>query len=196
MQPSKRTKGLFIADPEIGGALSILRFPSPTPRPSSSSGSATEESVFYSPIKYDIPPPAWSPTGVLQPLPDVSSPVSKGKSLTNEPLDGDSSGDISDLLNDDLIDLPDVTMSLPTRKKRMTLVVEVPRVQDVLKRWSSDSGRPASASAADTSTSMFSFYHQVELGLIFVISAKECQGWATRACAPNTVVDQGTVGDG
>ncbi|CAE6395735.1 unnamed protein product [Rhizoctonia solani] len=151
MQPSKRPKGLFIADPGISGTLSTLRFPSPTSRPSSSSGSVVEESVFYSPSKYDIPPPAWSPTGALQPLPDASSPKAKGKSLADEWVDGDSSGDISDLLNGDLIDLPDVTMSLPTRKKRMTLVVEVPRVQDVLKRWSSDSGKIPSISAADTS---------------------------------------------
>ncbi|KDN49973.1 hypothetical protein RSAG8_01309, partial [Rhizoctonia solani AG-8 WAC10335] len=132
--PSKRPKGLFIADPEIGGALSTLRFPTPASRPGSS-GSAAEESVFYSPSKYDIPPPAWSPTGTLQPLPDVSSP--NARNPANDSVDADTSTDISEFLNKDLDDLPDITMSLPSRKKRMTLVVEVPRVQDVLKRASS-----------------------------------------------------------
>ncbi|KAF8679558.1 hypothetical protein RHS04_04422 [Rhizoctonia solani] len=152
MEPSKRPKGLFIADPEIGGALSTIRFPSPASRPSFTSGLAAKESTFYSPSKYDIPPPAWSPTGTLQPLSDVSSPKAKDQSLANESMGGDNSGDISDLLNNDLVDLPDITMSLPTRKKRMTLVVEVPRVQDVLRRWSSDSGKSVYTSAADTST--------------------------------------------
>ncbi|CAE6458011.1 unnamed protein product [Rhizoctonia solani] len=148
--PSKRPKGLFVADPLIGGALPTLRFPSRA-RPGSSSRSETEESVFYSPSKCDIPPPPWSPTGTLQPLSAASSPR-KGTSFVDESSDTDTSADISDLLNKDLTDLPDLTMSLPTRKKRMTLVVEVPRVQDVLKRWSSDTVTKAVSPFAAGST--------------------------------------------
>ncbi|CUA76883.1 Titin [Rhizoctonia solani] len=150
--PSKRAKGLFIADPGLGGALSTLRFPTPASLPGSSSGSVIEESVFYSPSKYDIPPPAWSPTGTLQPLPDVSSPKAKGTNEADDSLDADTSADISEYLNKDLADLPDITMSLPSRKKRMTLVVEVPRVQDVLKRWSSDSATRATFGPGISST--------------------------------------------
>ncbi|KAG8763821.1 hypothetical protein FRC11_011892 [Ceratobasidium sp. 423] len=151
--PSKRPKGLFVADPELGGALPTLRFPTPAFRASSSSGSEAEESLFYSPSKYDIPPPAWSPTGTVRPLSDASSPKAKGKDLTNDSVDSDTSADISDFLNKGLVDLPDITMSLPTRKKRMTLVVEVPRVQDVLKRWSSDlATKTATASVPTSST--------------------------------------------
>lgn len=162
--PSKRSRGLFIADPEIE-SLPILKFPSPARSSSPSSCSVIDESVFYSPSKYNVPPPAWSPTGVLQPLPTVSSPkvttsseeetveetpveetpetigdVSADESAEAETSTGDvSDGDISDLPDSVLADLPDITMSLPTRKKRMTVVVEVPRVEEVLKRWSSDS---------------------------------------------------------
>ncbi|CAE6528641.1 unnamed protein product [Rhizoctonia solani] len=146
--PSKRPKGLFIPDTELGGSLPTLRFPTPASQSGSNSGLAAEKSVFYSPSKYDIPPPAWSPTGTLQPLPDVSSPKAKG----NTSLDADSSADISDFLNNDLGDLPDITMSLPMRKKRMTLIVEVPRVQDVLKRWSSDSATRPTFGAGISST--------------------------------------------
>ncbi|KAH7344816.1 hypothetical protein B0J17DRAFT_16318 [Rhizoctonia solani] len=149
--PSKRPKGLFIANPEIGGVLPTLRFPSPA-RPGSSSRSVDEESVFYSPSKHDIAPPPWSPTGTLQPLSAVSSPRAKDVSSDDESSDADTSADVSDLLNNDLADLPDLTMSLPTRKKRMTLVVEVPRVQDVLKRWSSDTVTKAIFPSTGSST--------------------------------------------
>ncbi|KAJ1311252.1 hypothetical protein OPQ81_009750 [Rhizoctonia solani] len=149
--PSKRPKGLFIADPGLGGALPTLRFPTPSARPSSSAGSVAEESVFFSPSKHDIPPPAWSPTGTLQPLSNASSPKSKYTDIAKDSVDCDTSADISGLLNKDLVDLPDVTMSLPTRRKRMTVVVEVPRVQDVLKRWSSDSAAKTATSSTPKS---------------------------------------------
>ncbi|KAG8714625.1 hypothetical protein FRC08_011665 [Ceratobasidium sp. 394] len=166
--PSKRPKGLFIADPEIE-ALPILKFPARSR--SSSPSSVIEESIFYSPEKYNVPPPAWSPTGVPQQLPafptatvistaaDESAEISLSEIIetsvdelanesvetsvddsTNTSVDDFANTSIDDLPDNDLGDLPDITMSLPTRRKRMTLVVEVPRVSDVLKRWSSDSG--------------------------------------------------------
>ncbi|KAG8746012.1 hypothetical protein FRC10_006351 [Ceratobasidium sp. 414] len=161
--PSKRPKGLFIADPEIE-ALPILKFPARSR--SSSPSSVIEESFFYSPEKYNIPPPAWSPTGIPQRLPafpnakstgtaaDESAEISLSEiietSVDHESaetsVDDFGNTSIDDLPDNDLNDLPDITMSLPTRKKRMTLVVEVPRISDVLKRWSSDSAsRSASA---------------------------------------------------
>ncbi|KAG8753849.1 hypothetical protein FRC12_011396, partial [Ceratobasidium sp. 428] len=173
--PSKRPKGLFVADPEIE-SLPILRFPARSR--SSSPGSVVEESIFYSPDKHNVPPPAWSPTGVSQLLPalPVAEPVSapteetveislsevietSAKDSVDEPtetsvdgsvntsVDESANTSIDDLPDNDLNDLPDITMSLPIRKKRMTFVVEVPRVSEVLKRWSSDSATAKSVPA-------------------------------------------------
>ncbi|KAG9125150.1 hypothetical protein FRC07_008788 [Ceratobasidium sp. 392] len=165
--PSKRPKGLFVADPEIE-SLPILRFP--TRSRSSSPSSVVEESIFYSPEKFNVPPPAWSPTGIPQQLPafptakpvsvsaDESAEISLSEIIETAKDPADESAEtsvddstntsIDDLPDNDLNDLPDITMSLPTRKKRMTLVVEVPRVSEVLKRWSSDSvSRTTSVSA-------------------------------------------------
>jgi hypothetical protein len=165
--PSKRSRGLFIADPEIE-SLPILRFPTAKSR-SSSPSSEIEESIFYSPNKYDIPAPPWSPTGVPQQLPSfpteeiantsadesteilASAPINDSVEESAETSVDESANDsIEELPDNDLNDLPDITMSLPMRKKRMTLIVEVPRVSDVLKRWSSDS-----ASRTVSVTSMF-----------------------------------------
>lgn len=141
--------------------------------------------MFYSPNKHDIPPPAWSPTGLLQPLPSVSSVSPKNvfsapadesteipfnvlaeASVDNSvdasaetSVDESANTSIDDLPDNDLNDLPDITMSLPTRKKRMTLVVEVPHVSEVLKRWSSDS-----AARSVSATSMFEFIIHPGLG--------------------------------
>ncbi|QRW05501.1 hypothetical protein RhiLY_04500 [Ceratobasidium sp. AG-Ba] len=172
--PSKRPKGLFIPDPEIE-SLPILRFPARSR--STSPSSVIEESIFYSPEKYNVPPPVWSPTGIPQRLPAfptaklITEPVDESveippsevietsnKSIeelpeppVEEPVEDltnePANTSVDDLPDNDLNDLPDLTMSLPTRKKRMTLVVEVPRASEVFKRWSSDSRR-----ASETNT--------------------------------------------
>lgn len=165
--------------------------------------------MFYSPNKHDIPPPAWSPTGVLQPLPFVSSEDIFNTSFddSNEiPLDvlAEASGDdsveestetsidasaetsVDESANGSIDDLPDNDLNdLPditmSLPTRKKRMTVVVEVPHVSEVLKRWTSDSTVRSVSATSTSILSPFC-VELSLIFSCSTSKGEDRATRAC--------------